>query len=255
VALVMVVTFATNTTLARADDATAANPANGTDTKEFSLLLTLGKALGSSAGSFGASTAIQFAAKLLGLGGHSDVDKAKDEIIKAINGAESDYVKGLIGGSLDSLSTVLEDTPEVIVDERSKDKGYLDSIIRDTDTAINTIKAASGRKDAALAYVVAPDLALAVAVNATASRLQNRPIAILDHYQRMMDMGMDLVGVDVTYPQSKAFVDTSDSKLLWSQANLGGLTPVGDPTSQGELGAGELLGFGGPKLELVWRGV
>ena len=33
------------------------------------------------------------------------------------------------------------------------------------------------------------------------------------------------------------------------------LTPVGDPTSQGELGAGELLGFGGPKLELVLRGV
>jgi hypothetical protein len=33
------------------------------------------------------------------------------------------------------------------------------------------------------------------------------------------------------------------------------LTPVGDPTSQRELDAGELLGFGGPKLELVLRGV
>ena len=34
-----------------------------------------------------------------------------------------------------------------------------------------------------------------------------------------------------------------------------GLTPVSGPTSQRELGAGEPLGFGGPKLELVLRGV
>ena len=45
-----------------------------------------------------------------------------------------------------------------------------------------------------------------------------------------------------------------------SRAGMGrlasrGLPPVGGQTSQRELGAGELLGFGGPKLELVLRGV
>jgi len=40
---------------------------------------------------------------------------------------------------------------------------------------------------------------------------------------------------------------------LWPSTN--GLTPVGDPPFQRELGAGEPLGFGSPKLELVLRGV
>jgi hypothetical protein len=186
--------------------------------KTEELLKNLGKALLKSAGSKAADAAVKFALELIGLTGPSEVDEAKAEIIAAINESEANVLEADVGGALTSLSSVLRDPANAMINNP-----LLALITRDTNHAVAEFQAIISRGNAALAYASAPYLSLAVSVGATASRLSGRPLSdVLALYQPMMDLGMALVGVDITYPQSRAFFETADEKLLWQEANLGG---------------------------------
>jgi hypothetical protein len=192
------------------------------------LVKDIGMALGSSLASMAADTAIDFALKLLDISGPSDVDLAKEEIISAINDAEADEVIGDIAGSLTSLSQIMQDPANQMANNP-----LLGHITNNTNNAIEQIRRIADRGNAELSYSLAPYLSVAVAVGAAAAKLNSRPPSVIAGiYQNMIDIGMTLVGVEVTYPQSKAFLNTSTTTLLWSQADLGG-TRYGEPDPGG----------------------
>jgi hypothetical protein len=174
----------------------------------------VGKALASSI----QGQAADFALNLLGLTGPSEVELAKGEILSAIYNQEANEVKSLVGGSMDSFKTVLSDPKNMI------NNGLLPLVINNTDIALNRIQSIVGTGNADLSYQIAPLLPVAVSLSAAARTLAGYPASeARGRYQILMDVGVDLVGLDVTYAQNRAVTSMSDSKLLWKKVNLGGI--------------------------------
>jgi hypothetical protein len=198
----------------------SADSGNGAYTNTQKFIDKIGEALGNKV----LSTAIDFAFKLLDVTGPSEVELAKREIISAIHAEQAQRIRGSIEGAMNLFEDVLSDQANM------QNMGLLTSVMTLTDTAIGEIHSIINDKNADVAYQVAPALAAATSIAAAAHKLAGYPESrILARYQTMMDLGMDLVGVDFRYISLQFlavynFADTmtSDSKLLWQKVNVYG---------------------------------
>jgi hypothetical protein len=212
----LLVTSVATSTLAQ-EGSEPENSDHGKYAESIKFVTAIGKALGSAAGGKAASTAVDFALKLLELTGPSEVDLAKKEIISAIHAEQADRLIGLIDGAMTSFHTVLSDPANM------HSPGLLVEVISKTDNAVGEIRNIINTGNTDVSYQIAPALTVATSINAAALKLAEFPTSrIIDMYQTMMNLGMDLVGVDFIYVRNKAVKETSDSKLLWQKANLGG---------------------------------